>query len=117
VKAVQPYGYHLLNVNLLLTSAGLTAAIVSPGVSGVPTDEYTDIHSVTISGNDTATQVVTLTDGVVTATYYVSTTARVVEQSLVPRRFGKGRQVVVSAGSVTATKTISVLVRGVTTKT
>lgn len=117
MKALYPYGQHLVNVTGTLTSSGLTATLYAPGVSGLPTDEWTDVYDITITSSDTTVEQVQLTDGTLTLTYQISATEPIDSNAVVPWRFGKGKTIYALAGAVTAAKAINVLVRGISSKT
>lgn len=108
-------GKKLVNASSLLTPGTLSAVIFTP-----LSDEFVDAYSVVITTNDTATQLVTVSDGVTTLTYFVggATTGNppVVDQASVPVRFKKGTAITVTASAVTAAKTIAVNIRGLSTK-
>ena len=107
-------GKKLVNASISLTSGLLTSAIFTPLV-----DEFTDIYSIVITTNDTATESVTVSDGVTTLTYFVggsATNPPTVDQASVPVRFKKGTAITVTANAVTAAKTIAINVRGLSSK-
>lgn len=107
-------GKKLVNASASLIPGTLTTAIFTP-----ISDEFSDIYSIVITTNDTATQLVTVSDGVTTLTYFVggaATNPPTVDQASVPVRFKKGTAITVTAGAVTAAKTIAVNVRGLSSK-
>lgn len=83
-------------------------------------DEWVDVYTIVLSTNDTAVQTVSISDGTRTLKYYVGGSAVAFiafDQGSVPIRFKKGTAISVSAGAVTAAKTIEVSIRGLASKT
>lgn len=116
-KVIYPYGQHLVNVTCSLTTAGLTAVLYAPGTSGLPTDEWTDLHGIHITTDDSTTETVTVTDNTLTLVYKINSGQSVHDSNPVPWRFGKGKTIYAQAGAVTAGKAIAILCRGISAKT
>ena len=111
----KPYG-RLVSGQTVLTPGTLTLALITPG-----SDEFVDLYSVVISTNDTAIQTVTVSDGTNTlGTYFIgggAPASSIVDIATVPVRGRRGGVITVTAGAITAAKSIAVKVTGLQSKT
>lgn len=110
-------GKPLRNGSVTLQPGTLSAALIVPLA-----DEWTDLYSIVITTNDTASQTVTISDGTTSVGYLVGGSAGgnnppVLDQGATPVRFRKGATITATAGNVTAGKTIFVNARGLSSKT
>lgn len=116
-KKVPADGFQQAWQNVLLTSSGLTAQVFPAGGTSGSTPGanplWLDVYGVAITSNDTAIEQVTLSDGSNSVTWFVGAPSGIVDVGPMPYRFNAKAPLVVSAGAVTAAKTISVAVRGV----
>lgn len=108
---------HLQSAQAVLIPGTLSAALITPQAG-----EFVDVYSVVLETNDTAIQTVTVSDGTNTlATYFIgglaSGASSIVDIGTIPVRGKRGGTITVAAGAVTAAKSISVKVTGLTSKT
>ena len=105
---------------LFSTLATLVPATLTANVVVLAADEWLDIYGVTISTNDTALQQVTIADSTGTILFYFVGGANVpnlLDIATIPVRVRKGSTVTVTAGAITAAKTIGIKITGLRSKT
>jgi hypothetical protein len=123
-KKIPPEGQQVVWSSVALTSSGLTAMIMpangQSGQAAIPAGGagalFSDIYGVNLTSNDTTIQAVTLSDGFNSITWQVGTSP-VNDAPPTPHRFRAGQPLFVSAGAVTAAKSINIQMRGVVTRT
>jgi hypothetical protein len=119
-KHILSEGQQLVWQNVLLTSTGLTGPLLpAGGVSGAgpqATPLWVDVYGISITGNDTTIDQITLSDGANTITWFLTTTA-IEDDAKVPYRFNANGGLTVSAASISSSKSVSFSFRGVISKT
>jgi hypothetical protein len=119
-KHVDTHGLQVEWNDLVLTSSSLTGQLLPPGgMSGNPGGAgslFVDIYNVNLTSDDSAIEQVTLSDGVSTVTWMVSTSP-VNDVAQTPYRFRTDRGLAISASAITSGKHIACSIRGVLSKT
>jgi hypothetical protein len=108
-------GKPLFNGSATLVNGSISATLYAP-ISTV----WTDVYSIVITSNDTAVELITISDGTLSLLYYVGGTTSnvpVMDQASIPYRMKRGQAITVTANAVAAGKTTAVNIRGLVSST